>query len=89
MSKRIKVSVVDDEAKKLPHGTVLQFEISRIWWEKLHVVTAGYSSENALNRLYTIAMSAACDVILNGGTFVLVASKDKITMVQRPDAEKL
>lgn len=69
---------------------MLQFEISREWWNKLHITqTGGYSSENALGRLYTIASSAACDVIKNGGTFVLVAGKDKITMVQRPDADEI
>jgi hypothetical protein len=65
-----------------PRGAVLQFEISREWWNKLHISqTAAYSSENALQRLYVIAQSAACDVIRNGGTLVIVASSDKITMV--------
>lgn len=74
-------------------GAVLQFEIDRIRWNGVadndfakHV---SYSDEGPVARLKYIARTAINDTIRNGGTFVLVASKDKITMVQRPDAEEI
>ena len=68
---------------------VLQFEIDRKRWlnvkkEDFH---AWSSSEGASDRLHYIARTAVSDTIRNGGTFVLVAGPDKITMVQRTDAE--
>lgn len=76
-------------SQEATRGAVLQFEISREWWNKLHLTQLVSSQENALQRLYSMASSAACDVIRNGGTFVLVVSEKKITMVQRPDAEEI
>lgn len=70
-------------------GAVLQLEIDRARW--LGVASADiagkYSDEKQIDRLHYIARTAISDTIRNGGTFVLVASPDKITMVQRPDAE--
>lgn len=63
-------------------GAVLQFEIDRRRWNRLSI--PGETSEGALSRL---ASGAAIDTIKHGGTFVLVATPDKITMVQRPEAD--
>lgn len=48
-----------------------------------------FSSEKMPHRLRYIARTALNDTIRHGGTFVLVAGPDKITMVQRPDAEEI
>lgn len=67
-------------------GAVLQFEVDR---KRM----AGYSTEPGVekpwHRIFNLAQCAAWDTISNGGTFVLVVTPDKITMVQRPTAEEL
>lgn len=68
-------------------GAVLQFEISREWWNALHHIQLLGSNDGARHRLFALASTACSDVLRNGGTFVLVVGKEKITMVQRPDAE--
>ncbi len=72
-------------------GAVLQFEIDRKRWkdtsEMFHRDPAYGNKETPMDRFYYMAKTAVCDTIYNGGTFVLVATDDKITMVQRPDAE--
>lgn len=71
---------------KSDRGALLQFECDRNRMK-------GYSSkpgiESPSDRIYHIAHCAAWDTIQNGGTFVLVVTPDKITMVQRPEAESL
>jgi hypothetical protein len=69
-------------------GAVLQFEIDRKRWIDTESFHGGYK-ETAAERLYAMAKTAVCDTIHLGGTFVLVATPNKITMVQRPDAEEL
>lgn len=66
---------------------VLQFEISREWWDKLNHIQLLTGNDGGRHRLFALASTACSDVIRNGGTFVLVVSDDKITMVQRTDAE--
>lgn len=72
-------------------GAVLQIEIDRKRW--CGVADRDYSAntvgEKAHERLVHLAKTAAADTIRNGGTFVLVVSADKVTMVQRPDAEDI
>lgn len=70
---------------------VLQFEIDRERWLGVDErdIAARYNDEKQLMRLHYIARTAISDTIRNGGTFVLVASAEKITMVQRADAEDL
>ena len=46
-----------------------------------------FSGETPMERFYFMARTAVADVVRNGGTFVLVASETKLTMVQRPEAE--
>ena len=76
---------------KKPAIAVLQFEIDRKRWLDVNtsdfVNVAPHTDETALMRMRLIARTAINDVIRNGGTFVFVATKDKITMVQRADAE--
>lgn len=67
---------------------VLQFEIDRTRWlnpNAADLVSKG--GETPMERLRYLASTAMRDTIRNGGTFVLVATEDKITMVQRADAE--
>lgn len=73
-------------------GAVLQFEIDR----ERCVATKGTTfqlsngfQEGPMDRVYAIAKTACCDTIFRGGTFVLVVTPDKITMIQRPDAEEI
>lgn len=69
-------------------GAVLQFEIDRKrWLGTSEKDIASKIGESQSERLHFIARTAISDTIRNGGTFVLVASTDKITMVQRKDAE--
>jgi hypothetical protein len=74
-------------------AAILQFEIDRKRWngvaENDFSKHANYTDEGPAARLKYIARTAINDTIRNGGTFVLVASADKITMIQRPDAEEL
>lgn len=73
------------------HVAVLQFEIDRKRWLNVATVDVAqaYTSEKQSDRLHYIARTAISDTIRNGGTFVLVADADKITMVQRSDVEKI
>jgi hypothetical protein len=71
---------------------ILQFEVDRARWSDTKGTS--FQSENdfvasPMARLYAMAKTAACDTLFRGGTFVLVVSPTKITMVQRPDAEDL
>lgn len=72
------------------HGAVLQFEIDRKRWAETDTVhrSGGYA-DTPDRRLETIAKLAVGDTLRSGGTFVLVVTADKITMVQRPEAEEL
>ena len=75
-----------------PRGAVMQFEIDRARWRATDGTTFNNSNgftETSMQRVYAIAKTAVCDVIYRGGTFVIVVSPEKITMVQRPDAEEL
>ena len=70
---------------------VLQFEIDRKRWAGLKADgvfnVASVVGETPYDRLYAMAKTAVCDTIRNNGTFVLVATPDKITMVQRTTTE--
>lgn len=72
-----------------PRGAVLQFEIDRKrFLDKESFISSGHD-DSPQKRLYAIAKTAVTDTIWKGGTFVLVVTPDKVTMVQRPDAEDL
>jgi len=66
-----------------PRGAVVQFEIDRKRWALFSV--PGETRDGALRRLAEASLN---DTISNGGTFVLVATPTKLTLVQRPDAEE-
>lgn len=72
-------------------GAVLQIEIDRNRWDSIagRDYSANTCGEQPHERIYHLAKTAAADTIRNGGTFVLVVTAEKITMVQRPDAEDL
>lgn len=70
-------------------GAVLQFEADKKRLSASGDTFHGAYNEKPWDRIYNMAKTAACDTVRNGGTFVLVVSADKITMVQRPDAEEL
>lgn len=71
---------------KPDRGAVLQFEIDR---ERCNGYSTQPGAERPMHRIFNLAHCAAWDTISNGGTFVLVVTPDKITMVQRPTAEEL
>ena len=68
---------------------VLQFEIDTKRFTETKTFNATNFGETPWQRLYAIAKTAACDTLENGGTFVLVVTAEKITMVQRSEAEQL
>lgn len=72
-------------------GAVLQIEIDRKRWSSIasRDYSANTCGEQPHERVFHLAKTAAADTIRNGGTFVLVVSADKITMVQRPDSDEL
>lgn len=71
-------------------AAVLQFEINiDRFLDPANFHVAKYASETPWDRLFAMAKTAACDTIQNGGTFVLVRDGNTLTMVQRPEAEKL
>lgn len=79
-------------ATQAPRGAVMQFEIDIERWKATNKTTFQLSngiSETPMQRIYALAKTAASDVIYRGGTFVLVVTNTKITMVQRPDAEEI
>lgn len=69
-------------------SAILQFEIDRkrVSGYPRDSSSADGSAANKYERLFWAAMH---DTLRHGGTFVLVVSPDKITAVQRPEAEEL
>lgn len=63
---------------------LLQFEIDRKRWH-----SKSFPGDTTTGSLERIIAGTAKDTLLNGGTFVLVVTEDKITMVQRDDTEEL
>lgn len=63
---------------------VMQFEIDRERLSRYGDPVTAYSARQVLHRLIRAAMVDTYD---NGGTFVLVVTADKITVVQRADGE--
>lgn len=69
---------------------ILQFEIDRKRVGSYPDDPNSMSTYKGIDyRVWSIIQSAASDTYQNGGTFVLVATADKITVVQRPDAEEI
>lgn len=77
------------EKAQAPRGAVLQFEIDRKRVAAYPDDVNSYGENNrAAWRWRGIAHQALNDTLANGGTFVVVASPDKVTIVQRPDADE-
>lgn len=75
--------------KKSDRGAVMQFEFDR---NRVRAMTretnrVGNTKPNAI--AHDIIRAALQDVFDNGGTLVVVVGDEKMTVVQRPDAEDL
>jgi hypothetical protein len=78
-------------SEKTQRSAVLQFEIDRPRWNATKGTTFqsdSFTGETPIGRLYGMVKTAACDTLFNGGTFVLVVTDTKVTMIQRSDAEE-
>lgn len=72
-----------------PRGAVLQLELDRKRLGK-YPDSPHYGEHNKGPWKWRgLLHQAVDDVLANGGTLVLVATPDKVTVVQRPDAEDL
>jgi hypothetical protein len=77
-------------AKISDRGAVMQFEFDRKRIRAMARTTpVNYSPTSANYQAHEIIRDALQDVFDNGGTLVVVISPEKITVVQRPDAEDL
>lgn len=81
--------MTDEQAT--PRGAVMQFEIDRKRVAKFpedeEAIIGKYGKAGW--RWRGLLHQAVNDVLANGGTLVIVATPDKVTVVQRPDAEEL
>jgi hypothetical protein len=75
--------------KKDRRGAVMQFEFDRSRVRAMSRITERYSKTNANVTAHDVIRAALQDVFDNGGTLVVVVGEEKITVVQRPDAEDL
>lgn len=69
-------------------GAVLQFEFDRNRVGNMSLTT-GYDKVTVNSHAHDVIRGALHDTIHHGGTFVCVVAPDKITVVQRPDAEEI
>jgi len=77
-------------AKASDRAAVIQFEFDRKRIRAMSRTTpANYSPTGANYQSHEIIRDALQDVFDNGGTLVVVVSAEKITVVQRPEAEDL
>lgn len=70
-------------------GAVLQFEFDRKRVAAMSKTAWHHEHVTAKLTAHDILRAALQDVIDNGGTLVVVATPEKITIVQRPDAADL
>lgn len=75
--------------KKHQRGAVMQFEFDRSRIATMRRITCRYEKENVNVHAHDVIRGALEDVFDNGGTLVVVVGPEKITVVQRPDAEDL
>lgn len=70
---------------------ILQFEIDKKRLRGFaNVADTQYSGyRTPVQYIYQLATTALLDTFDNGGTFVMVVSKEKITIVQRAEAENI
>jgi hypothetical protein len=70
-------------------GAVVQFEFDKKRLRAMTRETRRYETENVNVHAHDVIRGCLEDVFQNGGTLVVVVSPEKITVVQRPDAEDL
>lgn len=75
--------------KKKDRGAVMQFEFDKRRLRAMTRETRRYETENVNTHAHDVIRGCLQDVFENGGTLVVVVSDDKMTVVQRPDAEEL
>jgi hypothetical protein len=77
-------------ANKSDRGAVMQFEFDRERILAMKRKAARGTAEITVNvSAHDVIRGALQDVFDNGGTLVVVVNTNKITVVQRPDAEEL
>ena len=77
--------MADDKKRR---GAVMQIEFDRQRVGRMSHKFE-YNRYTVPDALWHVALGCVEDVMQNGGTFVLVASNEKFTLVQRPDAEDI
>lgn len=66
---------------------ILQFEINKKRMRQFMDIEGGsYGTHTPAQHIFRLARTALLDTFDNGGTFVMVVSNEKITIVQRADA---
>lgn len=75
--------------KAKDRGAVMQFEFDRARIRAMKRETSRVTNETVNIHVHDVIRGALQDVLDNGGTLVLVATENKVTIVQRPDAEDL
>jgi len=70
-------------------GAVLQFELDRKRVAAYPIDDSYHEGKTAPWKWRGIIHQAVNDVLENGGTLVVVADKETVTVVQRPDTERL
>lgn len=75
-------------AKNQLRGSVMQMEFDRARVGTMEY-KFGFDKYSTGNALWHVANGCLVDVMKNGGTLVIVVSAEKMTLVQRPDAEPL
>lgn len=76
-------------AAQKDRGAVLQFEFDKKRLRAMKRETRRYETESVNIHAHDVIRGCMEDVFENGGTLVVVVSPEKITVVQRPDAEDL
>jgi hypothetical protein len=67
---------------------LLQFEIDKKRLLGFGDIEGGmYGTHTPFAHIYRLARAALLDTFDNGGTFVMVVSREKITIVQRKEAD--
>jgi hypothetical protein len=73
--------------QKSDRGAVLQFEFDRKRVAAMSKTAWHHENVGAKASSHDIIRAALQDVLDNGGTLVVVATPEKLTVIQRPDAE--
>lgn len=74
---------------KSDRGAVMQFEFDKKRIRAMTRETRRIETESVNVHAHDVIRGCLQDVFDNGGTLVVVVGPEKITVVQRPDAEEL